>query len=93
MLASTFLHALSASLVKRLNVNIPPVDTVMGGLMISLPIILLFWWLNGSLWPESITISGQISIIYLGIIGSLADFLLCYQVLSRFSATLSSGSL
>jgi len=90
MLLSTFLHALSASLVKRVAHQVAPIDTVMGGLLIATPMTLLFWWLNGATFPTEIAIDTQFSIIYLGIFGSLAGFLLYYQVLKTFSATMSS---
>ena len=90
MLLSTFFHALSASLVKRSKHQVSPVDTVMGGLLIAIPITLLFWWLNGASIPSDIRINTQLSVIYLGLLGSLAGFLLYYQVLKTFSATMSS---
>jgi drug/metabolite transporter (DMT)-like permease len=90
MLLSTFLHALSASLVKRIAHKIPPIDTVMGGLLIATPLSLLFWWLNGANYPTEIEINTQLAILYLGLFGSLAGFLLYYQVLKAFSATMSS---
>lgn len=90
MIASTFLHSLSASLVKRIQHRLSPLDTVFGGLSVALPITLLFWWLNGAQVPHDISKDTALSIIYLGIIGSLAGFLLYYQVLANFSATLSS---
>jgi drug/metabolite transporter (DMT)-like permease len=90
MIVSTFLHALSASMVKRVPIAIAPVDTVMGGLLFATPIILLFWLVNGAIIPEQIEIKQGLSIIYLGVIGSLAGFLLYYQVLKVFSATMSS---
>lgn len=90
MLASTFFHALSASLVKRLKHQLAPVDTVMGGLIIAIPISFTFWLMNGASIPESLSPSVQASILYLAIMGSLAGFLLYYQVLAVFSATMSS---
>jgi len=90
MIVSTFLHALSASMVKRVPVAIAPVDTVMGGLLLAVPIILIFWLMNGASIPEQLDVKSQTIIIYLGIIGSLAGFLLYYQVLKVFSATMSS---
>ncbi len=90
MLASTFFHALSASWVKRISHKLAPVDTVMGGLLVAIPISLLFWLINGATWPDDLSVSVQASIVYLAIIGSLAGFLLYYQVLAVFSATMSS---
>lgn len=90
MLLSTFLHALSASLVKRIPHKLAPIDTVMGGLLITIPITLLFWWLNGAAIPTQLTHQVQLSILYLAFVGSLAGFLLYYQVLAVFSATMSS---
>lgn len=90
MLASTFFHALSASLVKRLDHSLTPLDTVMGGLLVAIPITLAFWLLNGAEIPDTLTLNVQISIAYLAIMGSLAGFLLYYQVLTVFSATMSS---
>jgi drug/metabolite transporter (DMT)-like permease len=90
MLASTFFHALSASLVKRLKHQLAPVDIVMGGLMLAIPITTFFWFINGSNLPEHLSPGVQTSILYLAVIGSLAGFLLYYQVLAVFSATMSS---
>jgi drug/metabolite transporter (DMT)-like permease len=90
MLVSTFLHALSASLVKRISYKIEPIDIVMGGLLIATPISFLFWWLNGATLPTHIGLNASLAIIYLGVFGSLAGFLLYYQVLKTFSATMSS---
>lgn len=90
MLASTFFHALSASLVKRLKHQLAPVDTVMGGLLVAIPICLLFWLVNGGHIPTRFSSEFISSLIYLSVIGSLAGFLLYYQVLAVFSATMSS---
>ena len=90
MIASTFFHALSASLVKRLKHQLAPVDTVMGGLLVAIPMTLVFWLLNGSNTPVNLASSAIMSLVYLAIIGSLAGFLLYYQVLTVFSATMSS---
>lgn len=90
MLASTFFHALSASLLKRTKVTLAPVDTVMGGLLMAIPMTLCFWWLNGFSIPSNVTNNVAYAIIYLGVIGSLAGFLLYYKVLTIFSATMSS---
>lgn len=90
MLVSTFLHALSATLLKRLPHKQAPIDTVMGGLLFALPVSLLFWLLNGSNTPSEIAQPTLVAITYLAVIGSLAGFLLYYQVLAVFSATMSS---
>ncbi len=90
MLLATALHALSASLVKRIPTQLSIWDTVLGGLLFALPLTLLLWWLTGGKTPEHLSSVSIISIAYLGIVGSLAGFLLYYKTLSAFSATTSS---
>ena len=90
MLLATALHALSASLVKRIKTKLTIWDTVLGGLLFALPLTLVFWlWTGGSL-PDQINMTTVGAILYLGVIGSLAGFLLYYKTLSAFSATTSS---
>lgn len=90
MLLATFLHSLSASLVKRVTTPLPVMDTVMGGLMLAAPMVLVLWLLQGAQLPENWSWATLGAIAYLGLFGSLAGFLLYYQVLRAFSATMSS---
>ncbi len=90
MLLATALHALSASLMKRIKIKLDIWDTVLGGLIFALPLTLVFWLLSGAIIPTELHAMSIWSIFYLGIIGSLAGFLLYYKTLSAFSATTSS---
>lgn len=90
MLLATALHALSASLVKRIPTALSIWDTVLGGLLFALPLTLILWWFTGGKTPEHLSSMSLMSITYLGIVGSLAGFLLYYKTLSAFSATTSS---
>lgn len=90
MLLATLLHALSASLMKRIPEKLNIWDTVLGGLLFALPLTLGFWLWRGGELPTQLHPITLWSILYLGIIGSLAGFLLYYKTLSAFSATTSS---
>lgn len=50
--ASTWLHGLSAVLIKRVNADISAVTATGGSLLVSLPLFALTWWLSDQPWPH-----------------------------------------
>jgi drug/metabolite transporter (DMT)-like permease len=86
MLLSVISFAVSSTWLQKMGAHVPPLQTTAGGLCFSVPPLALCWyWLDGQLpWPISWV--GGLSIIYLGVVGSLIGFLLYYFLLQRITA-------
>ncbi len=82
---STILHSLSMVLIKRAQVDIPPLSVVAGGLIIAVPLYLFSAIATGVSWPVDIPDRAMGSILYLGVIGSLFGFVLFYYLLKHLS--------
>ena len=82
LLLSTFTHALSAVMLKRLNASISGIDSTFGGLIIAVPLLGVTFLLLGE---ELATFSSQaiISIIYLGAIATAIGFSMYYYILQK----------
>jgi drug/metabolite transporter (DMT)-like permease len=86
MILSVIIFAVSSTYLQKIDANIPVLQKTTGGLCFSVPPLGIAWWLlDGSLpWPVSAL--GGLSIIYLGVFGSLLGFALYYFLLHRLSA-------
>ncbi len=84
---SVLLHSLSTVLVKRIAYRANGLVITSGGLLVAVPLYLLTWFLSDSRWPVVITPRGGLSIVYLGLVGSVLGFALFYYVLCHVSAT------
>jgi drug/metabolite transporter (DMT)-like permease len=87
VLLSVFLHSISTVWVKRLNVTVSPLAMTCGGLLIALPLYGLTWLLLGESFPSHLAIRTVLSIVYLGVFGSVVGFVLYYYVLKHIEAT------
>lgn len=87
VLASVLLHSISAVWVKRLDTDLHALALATGGLLLALPCFLVTWWLLDGHWPAQIPGQALGSIIYLGVIGSGAGFILYYYILRRVEAS------
>jgi len=81
------LHSGSTVWMKQVQTNIKSLDAVYGGLLVSLPMYALSWWVLGESIPETISDRSLISISYLGIMGSVVGFILFYYVLQNIPAS------
>jgi len=81
------LHAGSTVWMKQVQSDIKSLDAVYGGLLVSLPMYAISWWLLDQPWPETISERSLISISYLGLMGSVVGFILFYYVLQNISAS------
>lgn len=81
------LHSGSTVWMKQIQGNIRSLDAVYGGLLVSLPMYAISWIVFDQHWPESITERSLISIVYLGVMGSVVGFILFYYVLQNISAS------
>lgn len=87
LLCAVLLHALSTVAVKRVALDINPLDVTTGGLLIALPFYLLSWWWLDGQWPEQLTLRAAGAIVYLAVFGSVVGFLLYFYVLRNSSAS------
>ena len=83
ILASTFFHCLSSVLVKRLNSDLPAMSLVAGGLCLSVPAYLTFWWLFDGHWPAVVSNHALSAILYLGCVATTGGFVMFYFVLKH----------
>jgi len=86
VLASVIIHAVSMVWIKRIGAEVNPLAMTTGGLVIATPLYLLTWGLVDGHWPESVLSSAALSIVYLGVIGSVVGFVLYYYVLKNLAA-------
>ncbi|MEP2651312.1 MAG: EamA family transporter [Paraglaciecola sp.] len=82
------LFSLSAVLVKQVKIQLHPLASTVGTLIVSMPIFILGWWVLDGNWPISNIQPKSIwSIIYLGVAGSLLGFVAYFYILQRLSAS------
>lgn len=86
ILAAVFLYSFSTVWTKRLNKNISPLATTSGGLLIALLLYGVTWLWLGESWPTYLTTRSLLSIIYLGVFGSVVGFMLYYYILKNLEA-------
>jgi drug/metabolite transporter (DMT)-like permease len=86
ILLAVFLHSFSAVWVKRLNVSISPLAMTCGGLLVSLPFYGVTWLLLGESLPTTLPTHSLLSILYLGIFGSVVGFIFYYYILKHLDA-------
>jgi drug/metabolite transporter (DMT)-like permease len=87
MLFSVTAYSASAVAIKRIGADIPALATTIGGLAVTVPLLLAVYYLSGTPLPHAIPARAAISITYLGIIGSVLGFALYYYVLRQVEAT------
>ncbi|MCL1125464.1 DMT family transporter [Shewanella surugensis] len=88
ILTAMFLFSLSGVLVKRLAINIHPVATTVGALLFSTPQFGLAWLLfDGSMPIDTWQPRSLLSILYLGVFGSLIGFIAYFYILQHLKAS------
>ncbi len=87
VLFSVISHSASAVWVKRMESGLHGLVITTGGLLVSVPLFLLTWFLQGDAWPVEIESRVSSSILYLGVVGSVLGFALYYYVLRHVEAT------
>jgi drug/metabolite transporter (DMT)-like permease len=80
--------SLSGVMVKSVPVQLHPMSTTMGSLLVSMPLYLLFWFIvGGEMQPETWQMRSIIAVVYLGIFASLVGFLAYFFILQKLPAT------
>ncbi|GAA5140147.1 DMT family transporter [Thalassotalea piscium] len=88
ILIAVFFFSFSGVLVKSVTVKINPMATTVGALIIAIPLFFLTWFfIDGTLPYEQWSQRSILSIVYLGIIGSLIGFIAYFYVLQKLKAS------
>lgn len=83
ILAAVTLQVASAVLIKRSATRMPALTLTTGGLMLSLPMYFLTWLAFGTSLPHAVPLKAASAILYLGVFGSVAGFVMYYYILSH----------
>ena len=78
---SVLLHSWSGVWFKKLDIKLTALEITHGGLMVSVPLYLLTWFILKGTWPENFSQRGLGSIVYLGIFGSVLGFVMYFYIL------------
>jgi drug/metabolite transporter (DMT)-like permease len=87
MVFSVTAYSASAVAVKRIGADVPALATTIGGLMVAVPLLVLLYFFTGTPLPAVVPTRALLSIVYLGLIGSVLGFALYYYVLRHVEAT------
>ncbi|MCW8854545.1 MAG: DMT family transporter [Gammaproteobacteria bacterium] len=78
---SVVLHSVSSVWIKYLQPDVPALMIATGGLLLSLPMFLLVYFISAETLPVTIPMRSLWSIVYLGVMGSVVGFVGYYYVL------------
>lgn len=87
MVFSVIAYSASAIAVKRIGADVPALATTIGGLTVTVPLLVILYILTGQPVPKVVPLRAAISIVYLGLIGSVLGFAMYYYVLRQVEAT------
>jgi len=86
VLLSVCIHSVSSVWVKRVGAELPALVVTTGALLVSTPLYLLTWWFEVGVLPQDLPNKALMSIIYLGVFGSVLGFILFYYALKHMQA-------
>lgn len=86
VLIATTLHSLSTVLIKKINSDLPSIVLNTGSLLLASLLFLLTWIFSEQAMPSTLSLRGGVSILYLGIFGSVIGFTLYYYALKHMDA-------
>ena len=84
---SVLLHSWSSVWFKKLDISLTALEITHGGLLVSVPLYLLTWFISQGTWPENFSQRGLGSIVYLGIFGSVLGFVLFFYILKHIDVS------
>jgi drug/metabolite transporter (DMT)-like permease len=88
VLIAVSFFSLSGVLVKSVEVAINPMATTLGSLLLSLPLFTLVWLIfDGNIAHQTWSNKSILSVVYLGVIGSLVGFIAYFYILQRLKAS------
>jgi drug/metabolite transporter (DMT)-like permease len=86
VVCSALLHAASSVWVKRLSSDVHALAVTCGGLMVSVPALLMTWFLLDGIWPQELPERARYAIAYLALFGSVLGFFWYYFLLRKVGA-------
>ena len=86
VVCSALLHAASSVWVKRLSSDMHALAVTCGGLMVSVPALVLTWFLFDGSWPQELPDRARYAIAYLALFGSVLGFFWYYFLLRQVGA-------
>jgi drug/metabolite transporter (DMT)-like permease len=87
MVFSVIAYSASAVAIKRIGADVPALATTIGGLIVTLPLLLGIYIVSGEALPTMVPPRAIAAIVYLGVIGSVLGFALYYYVLKHVDTT------
>ncbi len=87
VLAAVIWHSFGTVVFKRFASDLPIMSLTTGGIWVSVFFLTIFWWISDSHIPETITIFGWGSILYLSIIGTVIGFTIYFYILRNIEAS------
>jgi len=87
VLLSVILHSVSAIWIKKIDAGFPALVVTTGGLLLSLPLFLLIYFIFADPLPVIFPVKPMWSIVYLGVMGSVVGFVSYYYLLSTLHAS------
>jgi len=80
---SVLLHSWSSVWFKKLDIKLTALEITHGGLMVSVPLYLVTWFVLQGAWPQEVSLRGMGSIVYLGLFGSVLGFVMFFYILKH----------
>lgn len=90
ILAGVLFQSLSMVLVKRYGAELPSLTVTSGALLVAAPLFFITWLIFDHHAPAELPTRALLSIVYLGVVGSLIGFTLFFYVLKRVTANTSA---
>jgi len=87
VLLSIALAAVSTVWLKRTNAGLSPIAVTTGALIISTPLYALTWLLFDGQLPTEVPARALVATVYLGVLGSVAGFILFFYLLKNMEAS------
>ena len=87
VLVSVCTHSASAVAIKRINAGLPGLVVTVGGLLVAVPLFVAVYLLSATPLPVAVPLRAGLSIVYLGLVGSVLGFALYFYVLRQVEAT------
>ncbi|MDH5178361.1 MAG: DMT family transporter [Gammaproteobacteria bacterium] len=86
LLLAVIIHSLSTVWVKKISAGLPVISMTGGSMLVALPLYLITWYFVDGGLPQTVPIRSMLSILYLGVFGSVLGFILFFYVLQRVEA-------
>ena len=87
LMVAVIIHSASTVWVKRIDGRYPALAITTGGLIVSVPLYLVTWWVVDGHLPPQFPVRAVAAIVYLGVFGSVLGFTLYFYILKKLEAS------